>query len=173
MNLDPSKHHLPLPSLWQHQHRQKRHQQVRQSPVPLQRLRRLSSPESQAQVHGGKEGYEERTSLHGLKRIFGITRQRVHYRVQPRPITYNVTTTERFETMIDALHYALWLWDKNQLKKLQEHLSLTYGNNETFWQVAQAIAEILPKGDKEKQLLQGLLYGRKSYRTSQQQELGF
>jgi len=73
--------------------------------------------------------------------------------------------------MIDALHYALWLWYENQLKKLQEHLSLTCGGNETFWQVAQAIAEILPEGDKEKQLLQGLLYGRNSYHANDTQQL--
>jgi hypothetical protein len=29
--------------------------------------------------------------------------------------------------------------------------------------VAQAISEVLPPGDKEKQMLQGFLYGRKSY----------
>lgn len=71
--------------------------------------------------------------------------------------------TTHFATMIDALHRAVWLWEKNEQKKLQEHLSATYGGNEAFWQVAQAIAEVLPEGDKEKQLLQGLLYGRRSY----------
>jgi len=38
-----------------------------------------------------------------------------------------------------------------------------YGQTEVFWQVAQAISEILPHGDKEKQLLQGFLYGKQSY----------
>ncbi|NVM26745.1 MAG: hypothetical protein HWN70_12625, partial [Desulfobacterales bacterium] len=38
-----------------------------------------------------------------------------------------------------------------------------YGEKEIFWQVAQAISEALPEGDKEKQLLQGLLYGKESY----------
>jgi diaminopimelate decarboxylase len=38
-----------------------------------------------------------------------------------------------------------------------------YGQKEVFWQVAQAISEILPHGDKEKQLLQGFLYGKQSY----------
>ena len=32
--------------------------------------------------------------------------------------------------------------------------------NETSWLVAQAVSEILPDGDKEKQLLQGLLNQR-------------
>ncbi|MDH7481131.1 MAG: DUF1156 domain-containing protein [Armatimonadota bacterium] len=68
-----------------------------------------------------------------------------------------------FDTMIDALHRALHLYDKNDQKRLAEHLAETYGGNEAFWQVAQAISDVLPDGDKEKQLLQGLLYGRRSY----------
>jgi len=32
-----------------------------------------------------------------------------------------------------------------------------HGNNHSLWLVAQAISEILPDGDKEKQLMQGLL----------------
>ena len=34
------------------------------------------------------------------------------------------------------------------------------GRNEKRWTVAQAISEVLPDGDKEKQLLQGLLNQR-------------
>jgi hypothetical protein len=30
--------------------------------------------------------------------------------------------------------------------------------------VAQAISDVLPDGDKDKQMLQGFLYGRESYR---------
>jgi len=70
---------------------------------------------------------------------------------------------DRFTTMIDALHRAVALWERNRTKELAEHLAETYGGNEVFWQVAQAISEALPDGDKEKQALQGLLYGRKSY----------
>jgi hypothetical protein len=32
-----------------------------------------------------------------------------------------------------------------------------HGNNRSLWLVAQAISEILPDGDMEKQLMQGLL----------------
>ena len=39
-------------------------------------------------------------------------------------------------------------------------------NNNDFWQVAQAISEVLPEGDKEKQMLQGFLYGREGYRET-------
>ena len=69
---------------------------------------------------------------------------------------------ENFRTMVDALHRAMLYWERSEREKLKEHLSRTYGGNDAFWQVAQAIAEVLPEGDKEKQLLQGLLYGHKT-----------
>ncbi|MEN3184640.1 MAG: hypothetical protein ABDK93_06575 [Atribacterota bacterium] len=69
----------------------------------------------------------------------------------------------RFTTMVDALQYALWLWAKNDRKKLTEHLAATYGASDTFWQIAQAISEVLPEGDKEKQLLQGFLLGKQAF----------
>ena len=64
---------------------------------------------------------------------------------------------KRFDTMIDALQYAACLWERNERDRLTEHLASTYGGKESFWQVAQAISEILPQGDKEKQMLQGLM----------------
>ncbi|MCS7137243.1 MAG: hypothetical protein NZ941_02610 [Candidatus Caldarchaeum sp.] len=70
---------------------------------------------------------------------------------------------EHFDTIVDALHRALILWEKNRQKELTEHLTRTYGKNEMFWLVAQAISEVLPQGDREKQALQGLLYGKKTY----------
>jgi adenine-specific DNA methylase len=76
-----------------------------------------------------------------------------------------------FRTMIDALHRAVAFWERNEQKKLNEHLSQTYGGNEAFWQVAQAIAEVLPEGDKERQLVQGLLYGRKRSSGERQVEM--
>jgi putative DNA methylase len=77
-----------------------------------------------------------------------------------------------FATMIDALHYAAWLWERNDQTRLQDHLAATYGDNEIFWQVAQAIAEVLPQNDKEKQLLQGLLYGRRSLQSARDKQAG-
>ncbi|MCS6963062.1 MAG: hypothetical protein NZM16_03350, partial [Thermoflexus sp.] len=78
---------------------------------------------------------------------------------------------ERFDTMVDALHYALWLWSRNDLKRLSAHLEATYGGNEAFWQVAQAISEVLPEKDqeKEKMWLQGLLAGRRTYAPGHRQ----
>ncbi len=75
----------------------------------------------------------------------------------------------QFATMVDALHRACILWERNRQKELAEHLQ-TYGGNE-FWQVAQAVSEVLPEGDKEKQTLQGLLYGRKQYTLERQRRL--
>jgi adenine-specific DNA methylase len=103
-----------------------------------------------------------------------VEKQKEYVRV-PTPLdrakSTNFAKKTKFETMIDALHYAVWLWHDNNQKRLRDHLSATYGGSETFWQVAQAIAEVLPDGDKEKQLLQGLLYGRKAYQTEDKQQL--
>lgn len=73
--------------------------------------------------------------------------------------------------MIEALHRAVALWAANRTAELQEHLAETYGANEVFWQVAQAISEVLPDGDKEKQALQGLLYGRRSHAAAERRLL--
>lgn len=62
-----------------------------------------------------------------------------------------------FNTMVDALQRACIYWERGERKQLKEHLAQTYGANNTFWRVAQNIADVLPEGDKEKQLLQGLL----------------
>ena len=105
----------------------------------------------------------------------GLIEKHKDYISVPTPLdrarSEKFTNETTFATIIDALHYALWLWERNAQKRLQEHLAATYGGSETFWQVAQAIAEVLPEGDKEKQLLQGLLYGRKSFQKDTQQRL--
>jgi putative DNA methylase len=105
----------------------------------------------------------------------GLVEKQKEYVCVPTPLdrakSTNFAKKTKFETMIDALHYAVWLWHDNNQKRLRDHLSATYGGSETFWQVAQAIAEVLPDGDKEKQLLQGLLYGRKAYQTEDKQQL--
>jgi len=70
----------------------------------------------------------------------------------------------KFESMVDALHACLLYWEKNNRKAISEILEETgYINNSAFWQVAQAISEVLPEGDKEKQMLQGFLYVRENY----------
>jgi len=70
----------------------------------------------------------------------------------------------KFTSMIDVLHYVLILWEKGEKEKIKEILNETgYARNEIFWQTAQALSEILPEGDKEKQLIQGFLYGKEEY----------
>jgi len=70
----------------------------------------------------------------------------------------------RFTSMIDVLHRVLILWERGEREKIKEILSETgYAENEIFWQTAQALSEILPEGDKERQLLQGFLYGKEVY----------
>jgi len=60
--------------------------------------------------------------------------------------------------MIDVIHKSCLLWEKGNKQKLGEFIGGSgYEDNETIWNVAQALSEILPDGDKEKQLLQGLL----------------
>lgn len=74
-----------------------------------------------------------------------------------RPLTHNFL-------LIDVLHACLLYWEQNDRKAIAEILSKT-GNRDSnaFWQVAQAISDVLPEGDKEKQMLQGFLYGRENY----------
>jgi adenine-specific DNA methylase len=82
---------------------------------------------------------------------------------------------EKLENMVDILHQMLLLWEKNNREKITELLTNTGQlNNNGFWQVAQSISEVLPDGDKEKQMLQGLLYGRESYQKggSENKQLG-
>lgn len=70
----------------------------------------------------------------------------------------------KFTSMIDVLHHVVILWEQGEKKRINEILDETgYAGNEIFWQTAQAISEVLPQGDKEKQLLQGFLYGKEVY----------
>jgi len=70
-----------------------------------------------------------------------------------------VLKSERFENMVDVLHKAALLWERGDRKGLEEHLHNSPFSGENLRRVAQAISEVLPDGDKEKQLMQGLLYG--------------
>ncbi len=85
---------------------------------------------------------------------------------------------EKFNSMVDVLHACLLLWEKSQRMKITEILQSS-GNlhNNAFWQLAQAVSDILPEGDKEKQMIQGFLYGRDSYHKAAngtgQQSFGF
>jgi len=76
----------------------------------------------------------------------------------------NFLEKQKFQSMVDVLHACLLNWEQNKRKAISELLEETGNlNNNAFWQVAQAISEVLPEGDKEKQMLQGFLYGKESY----------
>ena len=64
-------------------------------------------------------------------------------------------------SLIDVLHRMCVFRDKGDTTGMAEFLARSgQGKNPTLWLVAQAVSEILPDGDKEKQLMQGLLNQR-------------
>ena len=68
------------------------------------------------------------------------------------------------KNMVDAMHKACQLWEKGKKVAITEMLGQTgYGQSPAFWQFCQAIAETLVNGNKEKQLLEGLLMDRDKY----------
>ena len=68
------------------------------------------------------------------------------------------------ENMVDAMHRACRLWEHGQKAELAQLLADSgYADNGAFWQFCQAIAETLLEGNKEKQLLEGLLIGKETY----------
>jgi adenine-specific DNA methylase len=61
-------------------------------------------------------------------------------------------------SLIDALHKACLLWKADRRKELEAFLAdVGVANDPTFWETAQALSELLPDGDREKQMIQGLL----------------
>jgi len=69
-------------------------------------------------------------------------------------------------SMIDILHQCLIFWGRNDRLTIVKLLEGSgYRNNNHFWQVAQSISDVLPDGEKEKQLLQGFLYGKEGYQS--------
>lgn len=81
------------------------------------------------------------------------------------PLEMQTVKVSKSLSMIDTLHHCLILWEKGQKKRIKEILEQSaFAKSEVFWQTAQAISEVLPKGNKEKQLLQGFLYGKDEYR---------
>ena len=61
-------------------------------------------------------------------------------------------------SLVDALHRMCAFREKNDMQGMGEFLGRSgHANNNSLWLVAQAVSEILSDGDKEKQLMQGLL----------------
>ncbi len=64
-------------------------------------------------------------------------------------------------SLIDVLHRLCVFREKNDTEGMGQFLARCgQGNNPALWIVAQAMSDILPDGDKEKQLMQGLLNQR-------------
>lgn len=64
-------------------------------------------------------------------------------------------------SMIDVLHRLCVFRDKGDSEGMAEFLGRSgQGRNPNLWLLAQAVSEILPDGEKEKQLMQGLLNQR-------------
>jgi putative DNA methylase len=63
-------------------------------------------------------------------------------------------------SLIEAIQLAAALWEANQISRLREWLGEGYADRPAFWLTAQAISEMLPDGDRERRVLQGLLAHR-------------
>jgi len=71
-------------------------------------------------------------------------------------------------SLIDVLHRMCAFREKGDTDGMAEFLARSgQGKNSALWLVAQAISEILPDGDKEKQLMQGLLNQREKLEQEQ------
>lgn len=60
-------------------------------------------------------------------------------------------------SLVDVLHLACQLWDAGRRRELEELLGATgMGLEPGFWGMAQALAEVLPDGNRERTMLLGL-----------------
>ncbi len=88
-----------------------------------------------------------------------VKKEKEYIRVlAPQDRAADLLQHEHFENMVDVLHKAVLLWERGDRAQLEEHLTSSPFPNEILRRVAQSVADVLPEGDKEKQLLQGLLY---------------
>ncbi len=63
--------------------------------------------------------------------------------------------------LIDIIHRAELLWARGDEQALTDYLDdVLPGDREPFRRVAQALVDLLPRGDVEKQRLEGLLAGK-------------
>lgn len=72
---------------------------------------------------------------------------------------------EDVDNLVDAVHRACQLWERGESDELDRWLQEAgYAGSNAFWQYCQAVAECLTNGNKEKQLLEGLLLRKDRYR---------
>ncbi|MHC1573531.1 MAG: DUF1156 domain-containing protein, partial [Candidatus Syntropharchaeales archaeon] len=71
---------------------------------------------------------------------------------------------DKVRSMVDVMHKTVLLWEKGKRDEISDLLRETgFNESPAFRQFAQAIAESLLNGNKEKQLLEGFLMGIDSY----------
>jgi len=68
--------------------------------------------------------------------------------------------------MIDKLHKAMLLWQKENREALVLYLANINGDSEEFWKLAQALFEILPNGHADWKLVQALLSDKSALVTA-------
>jgi hypothetical protein len=77
-------------------------------------------------------------------------------------------------SLIDILHRLCAFREKGDNAGMREFLGRSgQARNESLWLVAQAISEILPDGEKEKQLMQGLMNQREALESATSQRTLF
>lgn len=75
---------------------------------------------------------------------------------------------ENIHDMVDAMHLACRMWEQGHKDRIGQRLAEAgYSQSGAFWQFCQGVAECLPQGNKEKQLLEGLLLGREQYQKAE------
>lgn len=75
---------------------------------------------------------------------------------------------EKVTNMVDAMHLACRMWEQGHKDRIGQRLAEAgYSQSGAFWQFCQGVAECLPQGNKEKQLLEGLLLGREQYQKAE------
>jgi len=75
-------------------------------------------------------------------------------------------------TMIDVIQQCLIFWEESNRIGIAKLLETSgYRDNNDFWRVTQSISDVLPDGEKEKQLLQGFMYGRDSYSVKEKLDI--
>jgi len=61
-------------------------------------------------------------------------------------------------SLVDALHKSCLLWKADKRKELEKFLDEAgFMDDAAFWETAQDLSDLLPDGDREKQMIQGLL----------------
>jgi len=83
----------------------------------------------------------------------------------PRDKKRKRVEAEDVDNLLDAVHRACQLWERGAGEELDRWLKEAgYAGSSAFWQYCQAVAECLTNGNKEKQLLEGLLLRKDRYR---------